>query len=96
VLKGLTNYHSNEIAVEAASGPIKGLLSRNIYSKGELDNTSKPNRIMSKRQPAREKTPRIKNKELLTLAPGDTCRWEMLKTMTMIMGENQSSQSQVG
>jgi hypothetical protein len=65
-LKRLTNYHSNEIAVEAASGPIKGLLSQNIYSKGELDNTFKPNRIMGKRQPARE-IPRIKRRNCLLL-----------------------------
>jgi hypothetical protein len=36
-LKGLSDYHSNETAVEAArweaSGPNKGLLSQNIYSK---------------------------------------------------------------
>jgi hypothetical protein len=36
-----------------------------------------------------------KKKELFTLAPGDVCIWEMLKTMTMMMSENQSSQSQV-
>jgi hypothetical protein len=34
-----------------------------------------------------------KKKELLT--PGDACRKEMLKTMMMMMSENQSSQSQV-
>jgi hypothetical protein len=27
-------------------------------------------------------------KELLILAPGDACRWEMLKLMKMMMGEN--------
>ncbi len=36
-LKGLSDYHSNELAAEAAkrgaSVPIKGLLSQNIYSK---------------------------------------------------------------
>jgi hypothetical protein len=36
-----------------------------------------------------------KTKELLTLAPGDAWRWEMLKLMKMMMGENQSSQSLV-
>jgi hypothetical protein len=49
---------------------------------------------MGKRQPAREKTPRL-GKRSLALALGDACIWEMLKSMKMMMGENQSSQSQV-
>jgi hypothetical protein len=48
-------------------GQIKGLLSRNIYSRIELDNSSKPNRIGQKA--ARQKTTAIK-KELLTPSPG--------------------------
>jgi hypothetical protein len=36
-----------------------------------------------------------KKKELLTPAPGDVCRWEMLKSMKMMMGENQLNQSLV-
>jgi hypothetical protein len=36
-------------------GRIKGLLSRNIYSIGELDNSSKLNRENGKRQLARDK-----------------------------------------
>jgi hypothetical protein len=42
-LKGLSNYHSDEIAVEAARwgpvGRVKWLLSQGIYSRGELDNS---------------------------------------------------------
>jgi hypothetical protein len=34
-------------------------------------------------------------KELLTLAAGDVCRWEKLKSIKMMMNENQLSQSQV-
>jgi hypothetical protein len=34
-------------------------------------------------------------KELLTLALGDVCIWAKLKSMKMMMGENQSRQSQV-
>jgi hypothetical protein len=30
-----------------------------------------------------------------TLVPDDASRWEMLKSMKMMMGKNQSSQSQV-
>jgi hypothetical protein len=30
-----------------------------------------------------------------TLVPGDASRWEMLKSMKMMMGKKQSSQSQV-
>jgi hypothetical protein len=49
-------------------GRIKGLLSENIYlKKGELDNSSKPDRIKVKRQPAREKTPWIKRNNYLLL-----------------------------
>ncbi len=33
--------------------------------------------------------------DLNTSDPGDACRWEMLKTMMMMMSENQTSQSQV-
>jgi hypothetical protein len=46
-----------------------------------------------KRQPTREDT--TNKKKLLTLAPGDVYRWEKLKSMKMMMSENQSSQSQV-
>jgi hypothetical protein len=57
-LKGLFDYHSNEIAVKAARrgpvGQIKRLLFRNIYLK--LNNSTKLNPIKGKRQPAREKT----------------------------------------
>jgi hypothetical protein len=31
----------------------------------------------------------MKKEELLALAPGDACRWEMLKTMMVMMNENQ-------
>jgi hypothetical protein len=77
-------------------GQIKGLLSRTFTQKKELNNSSKPNRIKGKRPPGREKTSHMKKKELLTLALGDACRWEMLKSMMMMMmSENQSSKSQV-
>jgi hypothetical protein len=43
-LKGLSDYHSNEMAVEAArrkaSGPNGRAILTNIYSKEELDNSS--------------------------------------------------------
>jgi hypothetical protein len=45
-------------------------------------------------QPARGKNATVK-KDLLTLALGDDCRWEILMLMKMMMGENQSSQLQV-
>jgi hypothetical protein len=45
-------------------------------------------------QPAIEKNTTVK-KDLLTLVPGDDCRWEILMSMKMMMGENQSSQLQV-
>jgi hypothetical protein len=35
--------------------------------KRELDNSSQPHRIKSKRQPAREKTPQLKRKSCLLL-----------------------------
>ncbi len=65
-LKGLSDYHSNETAVEAARRGASGLnkratLTKNIYSKGELGNSSKPNQMKSK-SPANEKTLRIKRK----------------------------------
>ncbi len=51
-VKEPSNYHSNEIAVEVASqGPVgqfKALLSRKIYSRRDLDNSSKPNQIRAK------------------------------------------------
>ncbi len=64
-LKGLSNYHSNKMAVEAgrpeASGPNKrAILTQHLFKKRKLDNSSKPNRIKGKMQPAREKTPRIR------------------------------------
>jgi hypothetical protein len=98
--KGLSDYHSNEMAVEAARREASGLnkratLTKQPLKKREQDNSSKPNWIKSKRQPVREKTPRIKRKRCLLFSPGDACRWEMLKSMKMMMGENQSSQSQV-
>jgi hypothetical protein len=49
-------------------GQIKGLLSWNIYTKGELDNSSKPDQIRGKGS-LPEKTPLLK-KKLLTLSPG--------------------------
>ncbi len=62
----------------------------------ELNNSSKPNRIKGKRQPAREKKNATdKKKDLLTLALGDAFRQEILKTTMMMMSESQSSQSQV-
>ncbi len=67
---------------------------KHLLKRRELDNSSKPNQIKSKRQPARERIPH-KKKELLTLALGDACKWKMLKTMKMMIGENQSKQSQV-
>jgi hypothetical protein len=66
-------------------GWIKGY-SQNIYSKKRA---GQPNQTKGKRQPARENTTDMK--ELLTLAPGDVCRWEKLKSMKMMMSENQSS-----
>jgi hypothetical protein len=91
--KGLSDYHSNEMAVKAArqeaSGPNKrATLTKHPLKKRELDNSSKPNWIKGKRQPAREKTPWIKRKRCLLFAPGDACRWEMLKSLKMMMGEN--------
>jgi hypothetical protein len=57
-LKGLSNYYSNKIAVEAArwgaSGPKRATLTKYLLKKRELDNSSKPNLTRAK-QPAREK-----------------------------------------
>jgi hypothetical protein len=79
-----------------ASGPNKkGYSHETSTQKGELDNSSKPNQIKGKRQSPPEKNTTDKKKELLTLASCDVCRWEMLKTMMMMMSENQLSQSQV-
>jgi hypothetical protein len=73
-LKGLSDYISNEIAVEAsrweASGLKKGYSQEisTVLKERELDNSSKPNRIRAKGSPS-EKTTAVK-KELLTLFPG--------------------------
>ncbi len=96
VLKELSDYHSNEIAVEAArwgaSGAIKGLLSQNIHSKKESWTTALSLTEQRTRSSPLDKNPIDKKKELLTLAPGDACRWEILKTMMMMMmSENQLS-----
>ncbi len=81
-LKGPSDCHSNEILVKAASrgasGPSKGQLSQGIYSRGELDNNSKPKRTKAKGNPP-EKHFTASKKELLTLSRGDSeeesCWW---------------------
>jgi hypothetical protein len=76
-------------------GQIKGLLSQNIYSRKESwTRALSLTEYRAKGSPPEKKSTDI-IKELLTLALGDACRWEMLKTMMMMMSENQLSQSQV-
>ncbi len=70
-------------------GHLKGYSHETSTQKRELDNSSQPNRIKGKR-PEKNNTDK---KELFTLAPGNVCRWEKLKSMKMMMSENQSSQS---
>ncbi len=58
-LKGLSDYHSNDMAVEAArreaSGPNKkGYSHETSTQKRELDNSSKPKQIKGNRQPAKK------------------------------------------
>jgi hypothetical protein len=74
-----------------AVGQTKGYSHETYTQKRELDNSSKPNQIKGKK-PVRENS--MDKKELLTLAPGDVCRWEKLKSMKMMMSDNQLSQSQ--
>jgi hypothetical protein len=69
-LKRLSDYNSNEMAVEETSQEAKGLNKRATLTKHQLKRESWTTAL--RRWPAREKTPRIK--ELLTLAPGDVCR----------------------
>ncbi len=67
------------------------LLSQRIYSKGELDNSSRPKRTRAKVNPLENTSPLIRKSYSL-------CRRVMVKlklTMTMMKSENQSSQSQV-
>jgi hypothetical protein len=71
-------------------GRIKGLLSRNIYSIGELDNSSTEKRAKGN---SPETNTTDKKEELHTFAPGDACRWEMLKMNAIMMSENPLSQS---
>ncbi len=72
-LKGLSDYHSNKIAVEAArwgaSGPNKkGYSSRiSTQKERELDNSSKPNGTRTKGIPPEKNT--TDKKALLTLTP---------------------------
>jgi hypothetical protein len=76
-------------------GQIKrATITKYLLKKGELENSSKPNRIRAKGSPP-EKNTTDEKKELLSLALGDAGRWKMLKTMTMMMSDNQYSQSQV-
>jgi hypothetical protein len=52
-------------------GQIKGLLSRHVYSKKRAEKQLFAWLEKCKRQPAREKAPQIKMKELRTLTPDD-------------------------
>jgi hypothetical protein len=68
--KGLSDYHSNEIVVEAArqgaSGPNKrATLTTYLLKNGELKSSSLLNSKKGKRQPAREKAARTKKKDCL-------------------------------
>ncbi len=71
-LKGLFDYHSSEVVVEAARrrracGPNKGAtLTEYLLKKRELDNSSKPR---AKGSPSEKNT--TSQKELLTLIPGN-------------------------
>ncbi len=72
-MKGLSDYYSNEIAVEAArwgaSGPNKrAILTEYLFKKRELDNSSRPNGTRAKGSPPENNT--TSKKELLTLSPG--------------------------
>jgi hypothetical protein len=60
-------------------GQTKGYSHETSTQKRELDNSSKPNRIRANGSPPEKAT--MDKKELLTLAPGDACRWEKLKLM---------------
>jgi hypothetical protein len=56
---------------EGAVGRIKGLLSGHVTQKRKAEKHLFAWLKKGKRPPAREKAPRIKKKELLTLTPGD-------------------------
>ncbi len=73
MLKGLSDYYSNEIAVKAArqgvSGPNKrATLTDYLLKKRELDNRSKPNQTRAKGSPPEKNT--TSKKERLNLSPG--------------------------
>jgi hypothetical protein len=87
-LKRLSDFHSNEIAVEAASGGASEPNKRATLMKHLLKRTALSLTEERAKGSPPEKNITDKKKELLTLAPGDACRWEMWKTMKMMMGEN--------
>jgi hypothetical protein len=96
-LKGLSDYHSNEMAVEAARRETSGPNKRATLTKHLFKRESWATAYQNKGQKAarQRKNTTVKKQELLPLTAGDACRWEMLKSMRMMMCENQLSQSQV-
>jgi hypothetical protein len=98
-LKGLSDYHSNETAVQAArqetSGPNKRTtLMTRLLKKGELEKSSKHD---WKGQKAAHHIKRTMDKKGRIAYSNSNwrCRWKKMKTMMMLISENQSSQSQV-
>jgi hypothetical protein len=89
--KGLSDYHSNEIAATAARwgggqrAKLQDYSHREIYLRGELDNRSKPNRTRTKRSPP-EKHFTAKRKSY-SLFLGVMLKKGLL--MTMLMSECQ-------
>ncbi len=70
-LKGLSDYHSSETAVEAVrwepGGRVKGPLSQGMYSRGELDNSSRLNLIRATGSPLGKSSQLIRNSYSLFL-----------------------------
>ncbi len=99
-LKGLSDAHSNETAVEAAiQGACvlnkRATLTTCLLKKRELKNSSKLDWKRAKCGPPDERT--MDEEERIAYSNSRwRCRWEKMKTvMMMMMSENQLSRSQV-